>query len=111
MKLLQWLWGERRHRSIHQCLSLISRVWDAENGELLCAPLQGHTDDVLSVAVSPDSNLIVSGSADKTIRAWDATTGQAFCGPFEEHSVRSIAISISLGGIIVSGSDDKTIRV
>lgn len=53
----------------------------------------------------------MSGSADKTIRVWDAATGQAFCGPFEEHTDYVRSVAISLGGIIVSGSDDKTIRM
>src|SRR5581483_6147846 len=38
--------------------------------------LQGHTDRVLSVAYSPDGDLIVSGGGedDRAIRIWDAQT-------------------------------------
>ncbi|KAG2100161.1 uncharacterized protein F5147DRAFT_327705 [Suillus discolor] len=32
---------------------------------------QGHTGGVYSIAISPDSRRIVSGSEDKTIRVWD----------------------------------------
>jgi len=46
------------------------RMWDAETGKPLSAPLQGHTDFVRSVAISPDGTHIVSGSDDKTIRLW-----------------------------------------
>ena len=42
------------------------RLWDVHSGqELRC--LKGHTDKITSVAFSPDGNLIVSGSWDKTL--------------------------------------------
>ncbi|MCP3897391.1 WD40 repeat domain-containing protein, partial [Moraxella sp.] len=34
----------------------------------------GHTGDVMAVAVSPDSRLLASGSADQTVRLWDVET-------------------------------------
>ena len=47
--------------------------------------LEGHTDDVRSVAVFPDGSKIVSGSDDKTIKIWDATTLQEV-GTLEGHT-------------------------
>lgn len=38
--------------------------------------LMGHTDDIPSIAFSPDSRTLASGSKDKTIRLWDVNTGQ-----------------------------------
>jgi len=37
-------------------------IWDAENGERLVGPLEGHTGAVLSIAFSPGGNFLVSGN-------------------------------------------------
>ena len=37
--------------------------------------LRGHTGEMLSVAISPDGKLIVSGSGDSLVKIWDAATG------------------------------------
>ncbi|KAL4062785.1 hypothetical protein V8B97DRAFT_2091404 [Scleroderma yunnanense] len=73
---------------------------------------QGHTDQVRSVAFSPDGTRIVSGSDDKTVRVWDTDRGVQIGSPLQGHTdqVRSVAFSPD-GTRIVSGSDDKTVRV
>jgi len=38
-------------------------------------PVAGHTDDVHSVAFSPDGNRVVSGSEDTFVKIWDVATG------------------------------------
>ena len=43
------------------------RVWDMESGQLR-STLEGHTEEVTSMALSPDGRTLVSGSLDKTIR-------------------------------------------
>ena len=50
-------------------------IHDADTHKELMV-LAGHTDSVQAVAFSPNSKLIVSGSADKTVRLWEAETGK-----------------------------------
>jgi WD40 repeat protein len=52
------------------------KVWDAQTGQEALS-LKGHTLPVDSVAFSPDSKRIASGSTDKTIRVWDVQPEKA----------------------------------
>ncbi|KIL56156.1 hypothetical protein M378DRAFT_89741, partial [Amanita muscaria Koide BX008] len=87
-------------------------IWDTETGLKTCNPLEGHTGQICSVAVSSNRKWILSGSGDHTIRAWDIDTGTPISSPFKPHSlgVRSLAISPD-GNKIVSGSWDKTVYI
>src|SRR5262249_38279897 len=51
------------------------RVWDVLFGRELVR-CTGHTESVVSVAISPDGKYILSGSKDKSLRLWSATTGE-----------------------------------
>ena len=73
-------------------------------------PLEGHTDRVYSVAFSPDSKHIISGSQDMTLCICDAQTGKALGVPLQGHSNSIWSVAFSLDGKhIISGSADKTI--
>ncbi|KXX78527.1 Vegetative incompatibility protein HET-E-1 [Madurella mycetomatis] len=82
-----------------------------DNWSLCVQTLEGHSDWVRSVAFSPDSRLIASGSADKTIKIWDTATGRC-TQTLEGHSdwVSSVAFSPD-SRLIASGSDDKTVKI
>ncbi|CAG7853008.1 WD repeat-containing protein 5B [Serendipita indica DSM 11827] len=74
--------------------------------------LVGHNGSVNSVAFSPDSSRIVSGSEDRKLRLWDADTGQPLGEPIRGHygSVNAVAFSPD-SSRIVSGSNDGSIRL
>ncbi|RKU33282.1 hypothetical protein C6499_01530 [Candidatus Poribacteria bacterium] len=59
--------------------------------------LAGHTDSVLAVAFSFNGKLIVSGSADKTVRLWEAETGKLRRAR-EEHTAPVNIVAFSLEG-------------
>ena len=54
--------------------NLALRLFSASDGRLL-KKFIGHTADVLSVAVSPDSKYLASASSDRTVRIWSLTAG------------------------------------
>ena len=59
--------------------------------------LAGHTDSVLAVAFSSNGKLLVSGSADKTVRLWEAETGKLRRAR-EEHTAPVNIVAFSLAG-------------
>ncbi len=68
----------------------------------------GH---ILSLALSPNGELLAAGTASGEIRLWAASTGTPRMS-YQGHTnrVRSLAFS-SDGRILASGSDDRTIRI
>ena len=77
----------------------------------LLKTLEGHTECVTVVSITPDGHVAVSGSDDKTLRVWDLDTGQCI-RTLEGHTGKVGAVSITPDGrIAVSGSFDHTVRV
>ncbi|WP_341732065.1 hypothetical protein [Microcoleus sp. EPA2] len=73
--------------------------------------LSGHIIDVVSLALSPDGQTLVSGSNDKTIKIWQLSTGQLL-RTLTGHSSLVFSVAISPDGqTLVSGSSDKTIKI
>ena len=52
-----------------------SNCGSAATGKCL-KTLEGHSDDVRSVAFSPNGKMIVSGSRDDTVKLWSIVTGE-----------------------------------
>jgi WD40 repeat protein len=46
-------------------------IWDMRTGRVIAGPFSGHTNQIHSVAFSPNGKRIASGSRDWTIRVWD----------------------------------------
>jgi WD40 repeat protein len=73
--------------------------------------LRGHTNEVLSIAITPDGKTLVSGSLDKTIKLWDLSTGtQRATLKGHSHSVHSIALAAD-GKTLASASRDGAIKL
>lgn len=77
----------------------------------------GHSDYVQAVAISPDGQMVISGSDDRTIKLWQMVlqNGIATLQTIRTLSahlgyVRTLAISPD-GQLLASGSNDKTIKL
>jgi WD40 repeat protein len=62
-------------------------------GEIWPSPFEGHVDDVLCVAYSPDGKQIASGSTDETVRVWDVSTGERRTFAIDSKYIPSVAFS------------------
>ncbi len=84
-------------------------VWDTDTGDILYH-LEGHEDDILAAAFSPDGTVMISGSRDETIISWDAETGELLRRFEDGHDGRITSVAISPNGnIFASGSTDSSI--
>ena len=85
-------------------------IWNVQSREQI-ATLEGHTDDVNSVAFSPDGKYIVSGSVDGTTGLWNVQSKKQIALLKGTNrfgfawSVNSVAFSAD-GKYIVSGDDN-----
>jgi WD40 repeat protein len=74
--------------------------------------LRGHEDWVSSVAFIPRTNLLVTSSADKTLRLWDLDTGKQVGKPLLNHDCAVWRVAASPDGRwIVSGGWNGSILV
>ncbi|MBE9129858.1 MULTISPECIES: WD40 repeat domain-containing protein [unclassified Coleofasciculus] len=72
---------------------------------------EGHSDWVSALAMSPDGQILASGSLDKNIKLWNLSTSNnthTLCGHVE--GVLCLAISPD-GQILASGGFDQTIKL
>lgn len=56
-------------------------IYDRQTGALK-GELRGHTDAVLAMAEASEVNLLITGSADQTLRLWDLTTQKLISSMF-----------------------------
>jgi len=85
-------------------------VWDLPTGKKINSFSHGG-GGILSVAISPDGNYMVSGSGWHKLEIWNFKTGDLL-KEIDVHTrdIRSVVFSLD-GNHVISGSDDKTIKI
>ena len=78
-------------------------------GELI-REYKGHTKSVKSIQINENSNRLISGSEDKTIKIWNLETGECLKTLREHHDWVNCILIIS-NNKFLSGSDDKKIKI
>ena len=99
------------------------RLWDVEEGVSL-KEFEGHEGSVRALATCTLGRhvLMVSGAEDYTVRLWDVETGsmlKVLKGHLDYVSAVATCTAVGLGdadvtggrGVVLSGSDDKTLRL
>ncbi|HEY9850958.1 MAG TPA: NB-ARC domain-containing protein [Leptolyngbyaceae cyanobacterium] len=77
----------------------------------ICKILIGHEQRVVTVAWSPDNQLVASGGVDQAIRVWNVTTGNCLITlPGHNGQIHSVAFSPD-GRFLASASGDRTIKL
>lgn len=79
--------------------------WDA-----YLQTLKGHDGYISAIAVSPDSQIVASGSSDNTVQLWSAITG-AHLQTLEAHANAVDVVVFSDNKTLASGSRDGTVRI
>jgi WD40 repeat protein len=90
----------------------ITTMPTTEDGWNACLQtLEGHSSAVTSVAFSPDSKLLMSGSYDTTIKIWDAATG-SFQQIFENYLNLIISIVFLFDSkLLILILNNKTVKI
>ena len=70
----------------------------------LKATLEGHTDNVWSVAFSPNGKMLASASWDQTVRIWNVNTGRLL-HTLTEHTNEVLSVAFSPDGNTLASAD------
>src|SRR5919199_123392 len=108
-------WSITAYRNLYLMLPVAVLLFALLVGSLvglyLLWTLQGHTDWVKAVAVTPDSLQAVSAGADGTVGVWDLKNGQSI-HTLEGHTAPVNAVAVTPDGQqAISASLDSTLRV
>ena len=85
-------------------------LWDIESGTVVSS-FNEHMGDVMSISISPDKNLFVSGACDASSIVWDIRTGKS-THVFKGHTSDINAVQFFPNGqAFATGSDDASCRL
>ncbi|XP_013773727.1 WD repeat-containing protein 37-like [Limulus polyphemus] len=87
-----------------------ANVFDAQTGELV-NQLVGHDQDLTNISAHPTQKLLVSSSKDTTFRLWDFREAIHSVSVFQGHTESVTTATFTSGDKVVSGSDDRTVKV
>lgn len=85
-------------------------VWQRRACRLRLPPLEGHTGYVEHLEITPDGQLLVSGSWDRTVRVWSLTTGECLRVLWHRGWILDLVIT-SDGRLAMSACEDGSITV
>jgi hypothetical protein len=91
-------------RWIAACFDKKIEIWEAATSRSV-QKFKGHTDEVWSVAISPDMKYLVSTSEDHTVRLWEVATGREILR-FPNDGLWSRAVVFSPDGTMVAAEGD-----
>lgn len=88
-----------------------ANLYDVETSELVHA-LTGHDQELTHCCTHPTQRLVVSSSRDTTFRLWDFRDPSIHSvNVFQGHTDTVTSAVFTVGDNVVSGSDDRTIKV
>ena len=86
------------------------REWNTCTWKQVGYPWNGHTNDIIDIAVNPTGTLIASASHDKTVRLWRLSDRQTIASFKLRHSDDLFSIAFSIDGKhILGGGYDKKV--
>ncbi|XP_014666900.1 PREDICTED: WD repeat-containing protein 37-like [Priapulus caudatus] len=88
-----------------------ANVYDAATGELLQS-LVGHDQELTHASTHPSQKLVVTSSKDTTFRLWDfRDRSMHSVNVFQGHTESVTSAVFTAGDKVVSGSDDRMVKV
>ncbi|GAB4294220.1 MAG: hypothetical protein Fur0025_30780 [Oscillatoriaceae cyanobacterium] len=97
-------WVEERSPTYQAAISSVQQI-------ALTNTISAHLWGVNAVAISPDNQRLVSGSADKTLKIWDLATGDPIL-VLDNHGEQVSAVAVSPKGFtFASGGSDRTVKL
>ena len=88
----------------------VANLYNVETGVLL-QTLAGHDSELTHVACHPNQRLVTTCSTDSTFRLWDFREAIHSVSVFQGHTESVTCAAFSRSDQIVSGSDDRSVKV